>query len=693
VGADDRADLSCDLAGQLRITAEPTDPVPFALTEDTTDTIVAVADDANKAIRVNIVAGGGAGGTSETDNSAFIGGSTGVTPMGAIFDATPPTITDGSVGAPRMDSDRILMVNLAAQSVPGGIFVEGTVPHDAPDSGDPVLVGAHANAALPTAVAENDRVRASYDLQGQARITAEPADPVPFALTEDTTNTVVAVADDANKAVRVNLVAGGGSGGTNQTDNAIFTGGSTAVTPMGAIFDATPPTITDGSVGAPRMSSARILLSEVSGDIAHNSIDSGNPVKVGGRARSILSAATAEDDRVDAIFTTTGGALSAGVDGTNVLNIAVNASGQLEVDIAAQQGGDVNVAQATAADLNATVVQATASNLNAQVSGDIAHDAPDSGNPIKVGGVANASLPTGVGSADRVNATFSTTGGSLISGTDGVNIINVEVNASGQLEVDIAAQQGSALTTQGDVAHDDPDTGNTVKIGGRAGSVTQTAVGVGDRVEAAFSLVGAQLIAGIGAGALRSLAMDSQGRIQVIGSAAHDDPDAGDPVGIGFHAVEFNGDPPQVSADDDRVQAIATPQGIQWTLGGHPNIIRREYMTTASQTNDPIIDSIAAGSQIIITAISVMVSSATSVTPQVRIGFGATNPPTEPTTGNTVDDMLISHPGIAAGSGVVEGNGSAAIAVGGDGSELRIANDVPTGGQITVMVSYYISTL
>jgi hypothetical protein len=116
-------------------------------------------------------------------------------------------------------------------------------------------------------------------------------------------------------------------------------------------------------------------------------------------------------------------------------------------------------------------------------------------------------------------------------------------------------------------------------------------------------------------------------------------------------------------------------------------------MTTATQSNDPIIDAVAAGSQIIVTAISVMVSAATSVTPQVRIGFGAVNPPTEPTSGNTVDDMLISHPGIAAGSGVVEGNGSAAIAVGSDGNELRIANDVPTGGQITVMVSYYISPL
>ena len=270
-------------------------------------------------------------------------------------------------------------------------------------------------------------------------------------------------------------------------------------------------------------------------------------------------------------------------------------------------------------------------------TGNEAHDAPDSGNPMKGGGRARTSLPAAVSEDDRVDQIMTTTGGTLVAGTDGTTLRDIAVNASGQIEVDISAQQ------TGDV----------------------------DVAQATAANLNAQ----------------------VVGDVAHDAADSGKPVSQGLNAAEFNSDPPQVDADNDRVRAIATPQGIPWTLGGHPNIIRREYMTTAVQTNDAIIDTVAAGSQIIVTAISVLVSAATSVTPQVRIGFGTTNPPTEPTTGNVVDDMLVSHPGIAAGSGVVEGNGSAAIAVGGDGNELRIANDVPTGGQITVMVSYYISTL
>lgn len=52
----------------------------------------------------------------------------------------------------------------------------------------------------------------------------------------------------------------------------------------------------------------------------------------------------------------------------------------------------------------ANVAQATASNLNAQVVGEIANDAADSGNPIKIGGKGYGAKPTAVTADDRVNA-------------------------------------------------------------------------------------------------------------------------------------------------------------------------------------------------------------------------------------------------------------------------------------------------
>ena len=594
------------------------------------------------------------------------------------------------------EDDRVdLSCDLAGQvrvinDVSTPLFVVGEIAHDAASSGNPLLMGGHANASLPSAVGENDRVRASYDLQGQLRV-----------------------------------IATGSTGGTSAVDDSVFTGGSTNLTPMGAIFDATPPTVTDGSVGTPLMTSGRILRTEVEqgtaaslnaqvvGELAHNAVDSGNPikiggkatttppggvanndrvdasytvfgelrtetignvahdvgdsgppVKIGGRARTGLDVAVATNDRVNAVFTTTGGLLAAGVDGAVPRDIAVNASGQLEVDIAAQQTGDVLT----------------------EPKGNVAHNAVDSGNPIKIGGKATTTPPGGVANNDRVDASYT---------------------VFGELRTE----------SIGNKAHDAADAGNPVKIGGRARTGLDVAVATNDRVDAVFSTTGGLVAAGIDVTTPRNIAVNASGQLeidiaaqqsaditvaqataasfnaQVVGNIASDTADAGPPVKIGHKAVEFNTDPPTVDTDDDRTDSIATPQGMQWVIGGHPNIISREYMTTAVQTVDPIIDSISPGSQIVITEIEVLTSAAGSTTPKVRIGFGTSAPPTEPTSGNTVDEVVLAHPGIAAGSGVVRGNGSGIVAIGADGAELRIANDVPTGGQITVLVNYYISTL
>jgi hypothetical protein len=68
------------------------------------------------------------------------------------------------------------------------------------------------------------------------------------------------------------------------------------------------------------------------------------------------------------------------VDGSgNVIGATSNA-----LDINIKSGNPTSIA----------VTQATASNLNAQVAGDVASGATDSGNPVKIGGKYNATMPT-----------------------------------------------------------------------------------------------------------------------------------------------------------------------------------------------------------------------------------------------------------------------------------------------------------
>ena len=82
------------------------------------DATVSSVDANSNALDVFIRGGAGAGGTSAQDNTGFVGGSSAVTPMGALFDNTPPSITDGNVGIPLMTSGRHLIV--ACPTCPGG---------------------------------------------------------------------------------------------------------------------------------------------------------------------------------------------------------------------------------------------------------------------------------------------------------------------------------------------------------------------------------------------------------------------------------------------------------------------------------------------------------------------------------------------------------------------------------------------
>lgn len=52
-------------------------------------------------------------------------------------------------------------------------------------------------------------------------------------------------------------------------------------------------------------------------------------------------------------------------------------------------------------------------NLLGEISGDVAADAADSGNPLKVGGVARTTNPTAVADGDRVSASFDDLGRQL----------------------------------------------------------------------------------------------------------------------------------------------------------------------------------------------------------------------------------------------------------------------------------------
>lgn len=84
--------------------------------------------------------GGGGGGAAQADNSAL----SDITGMGALYDVTPPTITDGNVGIPRMSSNRNLYVTLRdAAGNERGLNIDASGNVTANITGT-VTVGSHA---------------------------------------------------------------------------------------------------------------------------------------------------------------------------------------------------------------------------------------------------------------------------------------------------------------------------------------------------------------------------------------------------------------------------------------------------------------------------------------------------------------------------------------------------------------------
>lgn len=164
------------------------------------------------------------------------------------------------------------------------------------------------------------------------------------------------------------------------------------------------------------------------------------------------------------------------------------------------------------------------------------------------------------------------------------------------------------------------------------------------------------------------------------GDVAHDGVDSGNPIKVGGRAIAHGTNPTAVSAAD-RTDWLFNRAGVPFVMGGHPNIITIEAAYTAAQTDAAIV-TIATGLKIVVTQLQLTCDNANTVNVAARVGFGAANTP-------TTAGVVMTHPGIAPGSGVSRGDGSGILGVGADNEDLRITSGVPTTGSVRVLVSYY----
>lgn len=106
------------------------------------------------------VTGGGAGTKSEL--------------AGAIYNVTPPTLTNGQQASLQFDVNGNLKTTATA-TVAGAVTVTGNVASGATDSGNPVKTGGVYNTTLPTP-SNGQRVDTQSDLNGRTLVAAAPLD-------------------------------------------------------------------------------------------------------------------------------------------------------------------------------------------------------------------------------------------------------------------------------------------------------------------------------------------------------------------------------------------------------------------------------------------------------------------------------------------------------------------------------------
>jgi hypothetical protein len=129
----------------------------------------------------------------------------------------------------------------------------------------------------------------------------------------------------ANDALNVAIVDGagnqvtsfGGSGGTSSSDDAPFTQLSTPGTPAIGVYEPSPTSVTAnemGIVGIDVNRRVKVSVDASTLDVAHDAVDSGNPVKVGGKAINVLPTQVANNDRTNATFDLQGRQLVSHID-------------------------------------------------------------------------------------------------------------------------------------------------------------------------------------------------------------------------------------------------------------------------------------------------------------------------------------------------------------------------------------------
>ncbi len=376
---------------------------------------------------------GGSGGTSSADGTAFNNDTTDGTPMMGAYQVTPDNLTDGDLGVVGLTISRAMRVNVDASALPSGAAtsakqdtiighvdgIEGLLTTIAGDTTDIEAALETVGGLVVNLGANNDvTVTGTVDLGATDNAVLDAIAASVAAIDTDTSTIIGHVdgieallgtidADTSGIITAVQLIDD-----TIYVDDADFTDGTSLGQGIMGVAENTPTTVTDGDMGMVGIDPATRAMK------IH---DGGNSITVDNAGLTELAGAINASAQMDVNVAANG----IGLLTTAAHDAAFGTAGSADAQVRTIQGvasmTPVQVSQATASNLNMTEASAASSltalqimddwdngaSDGASVSGDVAHDAVDAGEPVKIGAKAyspDGTTPgTAVAESDRTH--------------------------------------------------------------------------------------------------------------------------------------------------------------------------------------------------------------------------------------------------------------------------------------------------
>lgn len=240
-----------------------------------------------------------------------------------------------------------------------------------------------------------DNLELREDIQAVSKAINSLRFPVPNYILpfKDVNGKAVQVQLDSNGAVPTSGGGGGSGGDVNLAEV------------NGAVVNTGPGT---AGPGTQRVSVASDSTIQAVGNVADAATDSGNPVKVAAKYNG-TQPTYSDGQRADLQVTSRGNLRIQLFDGTNSPSVATAGADDLTNSFAALRVHAFNSYfdgstwdRVRGSSTDGMLVDLGANN-DVTATGNVAHDAVDSGSPVKTGGQARTTNPTAVADADRVN--------------------------------------------------------------------------------------------------------------------------------------------------------------------------------------------------------------------------------------------------------------------------------------------------